>query len=420
MKEYLTVTQLNQYIKSVVESDFSLLRVTLIGEVSTLTKHFSGHFYFTLKDENSQIKCMMFSSYASKIDFDLKNGDQVIVTGSVGVYEKGGTYQLYCKTINQFGEGQYLIQLEKLKRKLKEEGLFDKEKKKLPLLPKRIGLITAKTGAAIHDFFSTMNNRLKVETYIFPSLVQGDDAPKSIIDAINVASEFDLDILVITRGGGSKEDLRCFNDESLVRRASEIKIPLVTAVGHQIDTTLIDYVSDLVCITPTDAANKIIPLKVDLVNRINNYNKILYNDVNKKIRTYALHLMLLGKNLEAFSPKNKLKTYNKNLMLYDEKITKCIKKVINNKIIELNDVNNSITRTYKRYIEKKYLYLKLLDEKLEYLNPRSLLKNGYGIINNEKGKIISSINQVKKDEIIVVNLNGGKLKAKVIDIEEEN
>ena len=282
MNSYLTVTKLNQYIKSIVESDFSLLNVVVIGEVSGLTKHYTGHFYFTLKDENSQIKCMMFSSYASKLTYSLENGMKVIIKGYVGVYDKGGTYQLYCRDVILYGEGEYLLKLEKLKKQLQEEGLFDKIRKPIPLIPNKIGLITASTGAAMRDYITTLRSRLNTEVYLFPCLVQGDGASKSIINAIKEALKYDVDLLVITRGGGSKEDLKVFNDEELIRFVSSFDLPLITAIGHKIDTTLIDYVSSYCAITPTDAAIHSIPTLDEINEKINSINNLIKIKVRNK------------------------------------------------------------------------------------------------------------------------------------------
>ena len=206
MKEYISVSKLNIYIKSLLESDFSLYNVLVQGEVGSLTKHFSGHYFFTLKDEQSQIKCTMFANNTKNIDFNLENGNQVLIEGYIGVYDKGGTYQLYCRKISLYGEGQYLLKVAQLKERLFKEGIFDKEKKKLPLLPKRIGVISARQGAAIYDFISTVKKRTNTEIFLFPSLVQGEEASKSLIGAIKQSLSFNIDLLVITRGGGSKED----------------------------------------------------------------------------------------------------------------------------------------------------------------------------------------------------------------------
>ena len=418
MSNILTVSQLNQYIKGVLESESFLMNLTLVGEVSSLTKHYTGHFYFVLKDENSTIKCMMFASYASKLKFSLENGQQVLIQGYVGVYDKGGTYQLYCRNIVPYGEGQYLLELAKLKEQLKNEGLFDKEKKKLPLIPKKIGLITAKTGAAIHDFFSTLNKRLKVETYIFPCLVQGEYAPQSIIEQINIAESFGVDVIVITRGGGSKEDLRCFNDEMLVRRAAEIKVPLITAVGHQIDTTLIDYVSDLVCITPTDAAQHVVPSKNELLTSISYLDGKLDRSKDRVFERYAEKLMNLTRTLEAYSPQNKLKNIEKDLKNYQNRLKICLKNQFKNKENKINLLKAMLANKEESYLSEMYKKISLLSDKLEYLNPYSILDNGYSLIKDKDNKVVSSVKQLKQDEKIYLNLSDGVVEALIVNVKE--
>lgn len=419
MSDYLTVTKLNEYIKSIVEGNISMMNISLIGEVSSLTKHYTGHYYFTLKDEYSTIRCMMFSQYTSRLDFNLKNGDQILIQGYVGVYEKGGTYQVYCRNINLYGEGQYLLMLAKLKEKLQNEGIFSKPKKQIPLLPKRIGLLTALSGAAIKDYICTISNRLKTEIYIFPCLMQGDEAPKSIIKALDNASNYSIDLLVITRGGGSKEDLKCFNDEGLIRRLFKNEVPLITAVGHQIDTTLIDYVADKACITPTDAANNSVPLKDDLDFKINNYLIRIFTSVKKRLDSNIEKLMMLERTLTAFSP---LQVFNR----YLEKINHyrpLLEHIIYIKLSQNYDKLDGLKRQllinrelfYKRYLDK----LLLLKNKLTYLNPKSLIEKGYSIIEDDQDQVITSIKKLMINQEITINLADGKVRAKIIKLEDK-
>lgn len=391
MSQCLSVSNLNEYIKSVVESDFSLLNVLVMGEVSSLTKHYTGHYYFTLKDENSQIKCMMFSTYASKIDFCLENGNKVLINGYIGVYEKGGTYQLYCRKISLYGEGEYLLKLAKLKEKLQKEGLFDLEKKSIPLFPKKIALITAKTGAAVHDYISTIKKRLNTEVYLFPCLVQGEEASKSILSALKECLNIDPSLIVITRGGGSKEDLKAFNDEDLVRFVANINIPVISAVGHQIDTTLIDYVSSLSCITPTDAANHSIIEESVVKNKINFLlNKVEYN-LNLKIEKYSAKLVALSKVIEFYSPQEKIKKLQEEINLSKQKLEQIL----------LNKFN---------YYYQKLYYL---DNKISYLSPYSLLNNGYSVLTNKENKIINSLNEVEINQKLKIKLRDGYLEVEV-------
>lgn len=417
INSYLTVSKLNLYIKSVVEGDYSLMNITLLGEVSGLTKHYTGHFYFTLKDENSSIKCMMFSSYASKINFDVKNGDEVLVRGYVGVYEKTGVYQFYCTSMNLYGEGKYLLELARLKEKLEKEGIFSKPKKSLPFLPTRIGLITAKTGAAIHDFLTTVKKRFKVEVYIFPCLVQGEEASKDIIRAIKLAKEFLLDVLVITRGGGAKEDLKCFNDEALIRECYTLEIPLISAIGHQIDTTLIDYVSDYQAITPTDAATLVVPDSKELHNKISRNIQFIERYIISYYKNLMQNLLSLSRNVEAYSPKNRL-------MIHQEKIKNLMEKIINiNKLSQqrryntLHELDDRLLICQMKRLNSLNLTLKVLVHKLSYLNPFHLLENGYSVI-TQNNRIISSITDVNIDDVITIKLKDGQIKARILNKEK--
>lgn len=418
MSEYLTVTKLNQYIKSILESDFSMANIVLLGEVSSLTKHYTGHFYFNLKDDYSQIKCMMFSNYASKIDFDLKNGDQIIIRGYVGVYDKGGTYQVYCRSIEPYGEGQYLLKLAKLKEQLQKEGIFSKPKKDIPLFPKRIGLLTAKTGAAVHDYINTIYSRLKTEIYFFPCQVQGELAPKSIISALDEASKYSLDLIVITRGGGSKEDLRCFNDEQLIRRLYDLNIPLISAVGHQIDTTLCDYIADKVCITPTDAANHSIISLEDIKKVLFQINSKLNTLIKHRFDIIAEKLLMFDKAVIANNPYRKYNLIREKINNFDYKLRQLLISKLNFYITKNKDYTIKINQRIKEILLNKYHQLSLLKEKVLYLNPDNILKNGYVIAQDNDGRVITSVKQIKKDKTIQITLSDGKVVAKVISLED--
>ena len=397
MNSYLTVSKLNQYIKSLVESEYSLMNVVVIGEVSGLTKHYTGHFYFTLKDESSQIKCMMFASYTSKLNFSLENGMLVLIKGYIGVYEKGGTYQLYCRDIMLYGEGEYLLNLEKLKQKLLQEGILDKEKKQIPYIPNRIGLITASTGAAMRDYITTVKARLNTEIYLFPCLVQGEDAPKSIINALKTSLDYNCDLIVITRGGGSKEDLKVFNDEQLVRFVSEIDIPLISAIGHKIDTTLIDYVVDKSCITPTDAAMSSTPSYEEMIDQLSYLQNLLQRKLIRLLENKQMKIAYLIKDIDLKSPLNELK----------------IKKQ------KIENIDKKIHLIMKNYLIKKYNYLTYINNKINYLNPLELLNNGYTLSLDQNKKQISSIKQIKINDTINVIFKDGEIKAKVEEIKND-
>lgn len=417
MSDYLTVTRLNQYIKSVVESDFSLMNIALLGEVTSLTKHYTGHFYFTLKDESSQIRCMMFSSYASKVDFDLKNGDQILVRGYIGVYDKGGTYQVYCRSMEPYGEGQYLLSLARLKEKLKVEGILDKEKKKLPFLPKRIALLSAKTGAAIHDFLSTVRSRINVEVYIFPCLVQGEEAASSVVKSLKECLNYHPDLVVITRGGGSKENLKAFNDEALVRFVADLEIPCIAAVGHRIDTTLLDYVSDLSCITPTDAANHAVPQRYELEEKIRFRMREATSAISMKQRRQMERLMALQRTLEAYSPSGRFEMLQMKITALNRRGDHATVLNLKNKEEKVKELARSVDRFGEKMIETRRMALKRLEDKILLLNPYRPLESGYGLIEGKSG-VLTSVRDLKVKEKLTVRLKDGSIEAEILSVKE--
>ncbi|HCF82998.1 MAG TPA: exodeoxyribonuclease VII large subunit [Ruminococcaceae bacterium] len=264
MKDYLTGTALTKYLKYKFDSDENLRKVYIKGEISNYKLHTTGHLYFSIKDENSIIKAIMFSSNAKKLTFEPKEGMKVLVTGTVSVYPATGSYQIYVEALEEDGIGNLYIEFEKLKAKLASEGLFDpKYKKPIPEFPMNIGIVTASTGAAIRDILSTIKRRYPIcKTYLFPCLVQGEFASADIVSKIKEANNYDLDVLIVGRGGGSFEDLNCFNDEQVARTIFESKIPIISAVGHEVDLTIADFVADLRAPTPTGAAEMAVPYKI--------------------------------------------------------------------------------------------------------------------------------------------------------------
>ena len=284
--KYLTVTALTRYLKFKFEQDSNLVKVFIKGEISNFKAHTSGHFYFSIKDDNSKINAIMFKSNTSKLNFIPKEGMKVLVTGSIRIYESAGSYQIYVDDMIEDGVGNLYIAFEKLKKELQAEGLFDsKYKKALPKIPSRVGIVTASTGAAVKDIISTIRRRFPLcETYLFPCLVQGENAHIDIVNKIKQADDYNLDVLIVGRGGGSFEDLNCFNSEDVARTIFEAKTPIISAVGHEIDFTIADYVADFRAPTPTGAAEVAVPNMVDLKHSINQYkirlNEAMYKKVN--------------------------------------------------------------------------------------------------------------------------------------------
>ncbi len=418
--EYLTVTQINKYIKYKFENDSNLNLVYLKGEISNFKNHSSGHLYFTLKDENSRIMAVMFRNNAMKIKFNPIDGTKVLVIGRINVYEANGNYQIYVEEMMEDGIGNLALEFEKLKKKLSEKGYFDERfKKPIPKFPKKIGIITATTGAAIRDIITTINRRYRnVELDIFPCLVQGVGAKEDIVRNLNLANNFDLDVIILGRGGGSIEDLWAFNEEIVAEAIFNSKIPIISAVGHEIDFTISDFVADLRAPTPTAAAELAVPSTIELISYINQLNirrnKGIVNIINKnKEKLLSLTSSYILKNPESIYEVKAQKIDN-----LVEKLLFIIKSKLDNNYNNLKHIevrfNNNIKNTLNN---KTNRYINILN-KLEALNPILTIKRGY-TITSINDKSFNSINSVKKDDIIKTKVMDGYIKSKVIEIGEE-
>ena len=418
--EYLTVTQINKYIKYKFENDSNLNLVYLKGEISNFKNHSSGHLYFTLKDENSRIMAVMFRNNAMKIKFNPTDATKVLVIGRINVYEANGNYQIYVEEMMEDGIGNLALEFEKLKKKLSEKGYFDERfKKPIPKFPKKIGIITATTGAAIRDIITTINRRYRnVELDIFPCLVQGVGAKEDIVRNINLANNFDLDVIILGRGGGSIEDLWAFNEEIVAEAIFNSKIPIISAVGHEIDFTISDFVADLRAPTPTAAAELAVPSTIELISYINQLNirrnKGIVNIINKnKEKLLSLTSSYILKNPESIYEVKAQKIDN-----LVEKLLFIIKSKLDNNYNNLKHIevrfNNNIKNTLNN---KTNRYINILN-KLEALNPILTIKRGY-TITSINDKSFNSINSVKKDDIIKTKVMDGYIKSKVIEIGEE-
>ena len=389
MKEItvLTVSQLNYYLKSIFESDENLSTVFLVGEISNLSNHYkSGHIYFSLKDDTSSLRAVMFSSFAKNVRFNLENGMKVLIRGHVSIYESTGQYQVYVEDIKPEGIGELNLAFEQLKDKLSKEGLFDTEKKKpLPRIPQRIGIVTSKSGAAIRDIENVISRRFPLATLIVcNTLVQGEEAPKQICEAIKRFNKLKTcDVLIVGRGGGSIEDLWAFNDESVARAVFNSKIPIISAVGHETDFTICDFVADLRAPTPSAAAELATPDINDLIYEVNELRSYLKRNLIMLINNNKIELDHIFKNL--ISP---------NIKLQEKLLELSIK---HNKIKELLEIKLSrLTGEYRELISK-----------LNALSPLSVLSRGYAIAYNSSKDIIKSVDQA--DRNIILKLKDGKL-----------
>ena len=412
-KEYLTVSQLTRYIKYKLDNDTNLQEVYLKGEISNFKAHTRGHFYFTIKDEGSRINAVMFASSASKVKFTPEDGMKILVTGRISVYEATGGYQIYVNEMMEDGVGNLYVAFEQLKKKLASEGLFDdRYKKTIPKIPERVGVITAPTGAAIRDIISTINRRFPLtEVILLPSLVQGEGAKEDIVRQIKRAEDYNLDVLIVGRGGGSIEDLWAFNEEIVARAIFECPIPIISAVGHEIDFTIADFVADLRAPTPTGAAEIAVPNKADVINYINQ----LSLRSRKAIGTiFELKKKRLDNIKSNYILNNPLDLYSAKIQKLDyltESLIKNYKVIIDKEKIKLNNIKTRplfsnplviLDKTKQRYT--------LLLSKLDTLSPLKTLERGYGIIKlNEKA--VTSIKDLNKDDLIDIELKDGSRKA---------
>lgn len=419
-REYLTVTQINKYIKYKFDNDENLNLVYLKGEISNFKNHSTGHLYFTIKDESSRILAVMFRNNALKLKFTPVDGSKVLVIGRIGVYEASGNYQIYVEEMMEDGIGNLALEFEKLKKKLSQKGYFNEEyKKPIPKFPKRIGIITATTGAAIRDIITTINRRYRnVELYIFPCLVQGVGAKEDIVRNINIANTFPLDVLIVGRGGGSIEDLWAFNEEIVADAIFKSKIPIISAVGHEIDFTISDFVADLRAPTPTAAAELAVPNTIDLINYINQLsirrNKSIINIINKKYEK-------LESLKDSYILKNPQSIYEVKAQKVDNLIEKAIllitKSLTDNKN-RLNTLDKEVKTNMTKVLDKKTnRYLNILS-KLETLNPILTIKRGY-TITKHNDKSISSIKDINKKDYIKTEVCDGIITSQVIDMEEK-
>lgn len=419
-KEYLTVTQINKYIKYKFDNDENLNLVYLKGEISNFKNHSTGHLYFTIKDESSRILAVMFRNNALKLKFTPVDGSKVLVIGRIGVYEASGNYQIYVEEMMEDGIGNLALEFEKLKKKLSQKGYFNEEyKKPIPKFPKRIGIITATTGAAIRDIITTINRRYRnVELYIFPCLVQGVGAKEDIVRNINIANTFPLDVLIVGRGGGSIEDLWAFNEEIVADAIFKSKIPIISAVGHEIDFTISDFVADLRAPTPTAAAELAVPNTIDLINYINQLsirrNKSIINIINKKYEK-------LESLKDSYILKNPQSIYEVKAQKVDNLIEKAIllitKSLTDNKN-RLNTLDKEVKTDMTKVLDKKTnRYLNILS-KLETLNPILTIKRGY-TITKHNDKSINSVKDINKKDYIKTEVCDGIITSQVIDMEEK-
>lgn len=415
--KYISISQLTRYIKFKFDHDEHLGHVFLRGEISNFKAHTRGHYYFTLKDETSRINAVMFSSNASKLLFRPTDGMKVLVTGRVSVYEATGGYQIYVEDMVEDGVGNLYVQFEELKKKLQQEGLFDpSKKKKIPKIPKTVGIITAPTGAAIRDILSTIKRRWPItKTILFPSLVQGASAAPEIIKQIEKAQEFDLDVLIVGRGGGSIEDMWCFNDEQVARAIYACKIPVISAVGHEIDFTIADFVADLRAPTPTGAAEMAVPNISDFYQYFGQIELRLEQAIMTMITSKKDQLETLKKSYILTNPIAMYQVKEQRFDSLFEKIHLLMNSIIANEKNSCQILKQKLENNIQKVLEnEQHRYLHALN-KLEILNPLLTIKRGYSITRNQD-HVVTSIQQVKPHDKIEIEVTDGLIEARVEEV----
>ncbi|ELU5586042.1 exodeoxyribonuclease VII large subunit [Clostridium perfringens] len=395
----LSVGEVNNYVKKLVENDFILKNLNVKGEISNLKFHSSGHIYFSLKDENSKVNCIMFKNNAVNLDFRLEEGMKVEIKARLGVYHKEGTYQLYCENIKKAGIGELFEEFHKLKKELSEEGIFDeKYKRALPKFPKRIGIITARTGSAVRDIINVIQRRNKsLDIILYPAKVQGENAADSIIEGIRYFNnEKSVDVIILGRGGGSIEELWAFNNRDLAYEIFNSRIPTVSAVGHEVDFTISDFVSDMRAPTPSAAGELVSPSLEEMINDLLNKKEFLHRAIDRKFLNAKRDVDLLHKGLKGNNPKH----------------------IIEKRIKEVNSLEEKLNFLGKRKIDKAKDELIALNSILQTLNPLNTLGRGYSVIMDKEDKVINKVSELKKNDMVKVIMKDGSVNIDIKIINE--
>lgn len=400
-QQVLSVSQLNEYIRGKLDSDALLNGIAVRGEISNYKVYPSGHHYFTLKDEASALKCVMFKGNALRLRFRPDNGVKVIAMGKISVYPRDGVYQLYCTAMAMDGIGDLYAAFEQLKAKLSAQGLFDPaHKKPIPKYPKVIGIVTSSAGAAIHDILRILRKRYPLcEVRLLPVRVQGAEAPGEIAAAIRYANHYCLaDLLIVGRGGGSIEDLWAFNDERVAHAIYDSHIPVISAVGHEPDVTISDYVADLRAATPSNAAELAVPDQDALRQNLDAMSDSMVSVLNRQLKSARQHLNVLSRSAALQSPAGYLNQKRKNLEL----------------------LKNRLTAAENRNMDRKKQQFIRLTSKLDAMSPLKVLTRGYSIAMTEDNQVITSAAQVQPGDVVKVSLRDGFITTQVREVKENH
>ncbi|GAA0767324.1 exodeoxyribonuclease VII large subunit [Clostridium subterminale] len=395
----LTVTAVNSYIKKVIDNDFILKNSNIKGELSNVKIHSSGHIYFSLKDNFTKLKCVMFKTKAMNLTFMPKDGMNVVVSGNISIYEKEGTYQLYCNTMEVDGEGELFTAFNLLKEKLEREGLFDiNRKKEIPVIPRRIGVITSPTGAAVRDIIKVATRRNEnIDILIYPSLVQGINASKDISRGIGILNNIeDIDVIILARGGGSIEELWAFNEEEVARAIATSKTPIITGIGHETDFTIADFTADLRAATPSHAAEIAVYSLEGLKDKLNGLRDEFIYAIDKNINERFNSLDSMFNRLRLYSPEN----------------------YVVNQYDKLDNLKSKLAFTMELKLQEERNRLKVISHRLIANNPLNILDKGYSIIKSPQNEPIEYLEKLKKHEVIDITMKDGHGLFKIEQVEE--
>ncbi len=397
-REILTVSEINNYIKRILQQDTKLSSVLVCGEISNFTRHSSGHLYFSLKDQTGTIKCVMFRGNAQRLQFQPGHGMEVLIGGYVAVYERDGVYQLYVEQMLPAGAGALHMAYEQLKEKLTKEGLFDTARKRsLPFLPQKIGIVTSPTGAAIRDMVSIIRRRNPaVDLYIVPAIVQGAEGAASICASLDLLYKQDMDVIITGRGGGSLEELWCFNEELVVRKIAESPVPIISAVGHETDVTLSDFAADVRAATPSMAAELVVPVRTQLMEQLRLRERSLVQHYESYLQQKRMRLEYLTQHRILQKPE----------LLWQDAQQR------------LDDKAKQLEQAYSTYLQQKRQEMAKCAAELQALSPLSVLSRGYAVCHDENGTLLCSIAPVRIGEQIAVTLEDGILKGTITGKEE--
>ncbi|MCR8964978.1 exodeoxyribonuclease VII large subunit [Brevibacillus halotolerans] len=444
--EVMSVAELNRYVKRMMEGDLRLADVWVRGEISNFTHHHSGHMYFTLKDKDSRLKIVMFASYNRFLTFIPKNGTKAIVRGSISVFERDGAYQLYARELQPDGIGALFLAFEQLKEKLQQEGLFASERKRaLPLFPKTIGVVTSPTGAAIRDIITTIKRRYpQAEIMLAPAIVQGVEAPASIIRAIRHINQYQVDVMIVGRGGGSIEELWAFNDEAVARAIVASQIPIISAVGHETDYTIADFVADIRAATPTAAAELAVPHYLEWLERIKQLDHRLARALQTQLQEKRTHLQRLQQSYGLINPLRRVEERRQRI----DEVTLRLSAMVKMKVVgkreqlshvkkrlkqirlerqvaegrgQVNRMESQLTQYMKQKTERSRQAWLSLVQHLDALSPLRVMQRGFSL-SYKDDTLIKSVEGIEVGDQLMIRYQDGKIMTTVTDIErkEEN